>query len=61
MQAFANRVQSRGRVCLTGGACAVLFGWRDPTVDVHLNMEPEPRGAFEAIAHIKELLASLRF
>ncbi len=56
MQVFAQRVQSNGRVYLTGGACAVLFGWRDLTIDVDLKMDPEPKGAFEAIAHIKELL-----
>ena len=56
MRVFASRVQNGGRVYLTGGASAVLFGWRDLTVDVDLKMDPEPRGAFEAIARIKETL-----
>jgi hypothetical protein len=43
-------------VYLTGGASAVLHGWRSTTVDVDLKMDPEPAGAFEALAHIKDEL-----
>lgn len=39
---------------LTGGATALLLGWRTATLDVDLSMDPEPRGAFEAIARLKE-------
>ena len=45
-----------GRIYLTGGATAVLFGWREMTVDVDLKLFPEPKGAFEAIAKLKEEL-----
>ncbi len=45
-----------GRVFLTGGASAVLIGWRDLTVDVDLKLDPEPAGVFEAIAGAKEAL-----
>ena len=55
MRVFADRVQG-GRVYLTGGASAVLYGWRNLTVDLDLKLDPEPAGAFEAIAHAKEAL-----
>ena len=45
-----------GRVFLTGGASAVIIGWRDLTVDIDLKLDPEPEGAFEAIARAKEAL-----
>ena len=45
-----------GRVFLTGGASAVIIGWRDLTVDVDLKLDPEPAGAFESIARAKETL-----
>ena len=45
-----------GRVFLTGGASAVIIGWRDLTVDVDLKLDPEPAGAFESIARAKEAL-----
>ena len=56
MEAFARRVRGPGRVYLVGGATAVLHGWRATTVDIDLKMEPEPAGAFEAIAAIKDEL-----
>lgn len=45
-----------GRVYLTGGASAVLIGWRESTVDVDLKLDPEPAGAFAAIAELKRRL-----
>ena len=45
-----------GRVYLCGGATALLLGWRLSTVDVDLQFDPEPRGVFEAIAHLKNRL-----
>lgn len=44
-----------GRVYLTGGASAVIVGWRNLTVDVDLKLDPEPEGAFACIARAKEL------
>jgi hypothetical protein len=41
---------------LTGGACAVLLGWREMTIDVDLKLAPEPPGVFEAIATLKREL-----
>ena len=45
-----------GRIYLTGGATALLEGWRESTVDVDLKLEPEPEGIFEAIARLKDEL-----
>ena len=46
-----------GRVYLTGGACALLSGWRNATLDVDLRLDPEPEGAFEAIRRLKDQLS----
>ncbi len=46
-----------GRVYLTGGASALLIGWRSATLDVDLRLDPEPEGAFEAIRRLKDELS----
>ena len=51
------RVKSPGRIYFTGGATALLHGWRPMTVDVDLKADPEPKGLFEAIAVLKDELA----
>ncbi len=50
---LGRRARGPGRIYLTGGASALLEGWRDATVDVDLKLDPEPRGIFEAIARLK--------
>ena len=55
MQFFGTQARG-GRVYFTGGASAVLIGWRDLTVDVDLKLDPEPAGAFQTIARAKEAL-----
>lgn len=45
-----------GRVYLTGGATALAFDWRKATVDIDIRLDPEPEGAFEAIARLKDEL-----
>ncbi len=57
MAAMGRRVKSSGRIYLTGGATALLHGWRHMTVDVDLKADPEPAGFFEAIATLKDELA----
>jgi hypothetical protein len=44
---------SKGNCYLTGGATAVLIGWRNTTIDVDLKFDPEPEGVFEAIPQLK--------
>ena len=54
MEGLGRECRGPGNVYLTGGASAVLVGWRDMTVDIDLKLDPEPRGAFEAIARLKD-------
>jgi hypothetical protein len=56
MTALGERVHGPGRIYLTGGGTAVLFGWRETTIDLHLKADPEPAQFFEAIAELKETI-----
>jgi len=44
------------RVYLTGGATAVLYGWRATTVDIDIKMVPDSDRIFQAIPDVKERL-----
>jgi hypothetical protein len=44
------------RVYLTGGATAVLKGWRAATVDVDLRFEPDSDALLQALPSLKERL-----
>jgi len=48
--------RSRVRIYLTGGATAVLEGWRSSTIDVDLRFEPESDGLLRELAGLKERL-----
>ncbi len=56
MVALGDRVTGPGRIYFTGGATAVLHGWRKSTIDIDLKPDPEPAGLFEAIATLKDEL-----
>ncbi len=56
LRELGRRAQGPGRIYLTGGASALLIGWRESTVDVDLKLDPEPPGIFEAIAELKNEL-----
>jgi hypothetical protein len=56
MQELAAAARSPGNVYFTGGATALLLGFRDQTIDIDLKLDPEPAGAFEAIAKLKDRL-----
>lgn len=56
MAGLGRSCRGAGRVYLVGGASAVLLGWRATTVDVDVKLDPEPAGAFEAIAELKEAI-----
>ena len=56
MEGIGRSCRGGGRVYLVGGASAVLIGWREMTVDADLKLDPEPPGAFEAIAKLKDSL-----
>ena len=42
------------RLYFTGGATAVLLGWRPSTIDVDVKMEPEADRLFRALPRLKE-------
>jgi hypothetical protein len=56
MSGLAQRVRGPGRIFITGGGTAVLYGWREVTIDLDLKADPEPGGFFEAIAELKEAI-----
>ena len=56
MRALACAATQPGRVYLTGGATAVLHGWRDATVDVDIKLVPDADDVLRAIPAIKESL-----
>jgi hypothetical protein len=56
MQILGKEAQGKGCIYFTGGASALLVGWRNSTVDVDLRLDPEPPGIFQAIAKLKKEL-----
>jgi hypothetical protein len=56
MQALGREAQGSGCIYFTGGASALLMGWRSSTVDIDICLDPEPPGIFQAIAKIKQEL-----
>src|SRR5580765_1895647 len=56
MEELAAASKSPGNVYLTGGATALLLGFRNQTIDIDIKLDPEPKGAFEAIATLKNIL-----
>lgn len=56
MKALGDAAAGPGDVYLTGGASAVLEGWRDATIDVDLKLDPEPPGVFDALPRLKDEL-----
>jgi hypothetical protein len=57
MAAMGRKTKGNGRLYLTGGATALLHGWRAMTVDVDMKADPEPAGYFESIATLKNELS----
>lgn len=56
MRLFGRGTRLEVRVYFTGGATAVLNGWRDATLDIRLRFEPEPDELYRTIPQIKEKL-----
>ena len=56
MQALGREADHPARVYLTGGATAVLSGWRESTIDVDIKIVPDVDRVFRAIPEIKERL-----
>lgn len=56
MRAIAAEAREPGRIYLTGGASAVLRGWRNSTIDVDITIIPESDRILRAIPDVKERL-----
>jgi hypothetical protein len=56
MKALGREASGSGRIYFTGGASALLIGWRNSTVDIDIRLDPEPPGIFQAIAKLKQEL-----
>lgn len=56
MRMLARAARTPARVYLTGGATAVLSGWRDSTIDVDIKLVPDSDALLRAIPEIKESL-----
>jgi hypothetical protein len=56
MRALGAEAPSAARVYFTGGATAVLHGWRDSTIDVDIRIVPEHDALFRAISRLKDQL-----
>jgi hypothetical protein len=53
---LGRAVPAGTRMYLTGGATAVLEGWRQSTVDIDVRFEPDSDAALSRISEIKERL-----
>jgi hypothetical protein len=56
MRALGDRAREESRVYLTGGATAVLHGWRNSTIDVDVKFVPERDELFRGLQDLKEQL-----
>jgi hypothetical protein len=56
MRALGRSARFAGRVYLTGGATAVLSGWRNSTIDVDIKLVPDSDALLRAIPEIKDSL-----
>lgn len=56
IKALGIAARAPGRVYLLGGATAVLFGWRDSTIDVDLKLVPDSDELLRSLPALKERL-----
>jgi hypothetical protein len=56
MRALGRAARRPGRVYLTGGATAVLDGWRESTIDIDIKLVPDDDALLRAIPELKESL-----
>jgi hypothetical protein len=56
MRALGEAAREPARVYLTGGATAVLHGWRETTLDVDVKLAPERDELLRALPDLKERL-----
>jgi hypothetical protein len=53
MRELGRAARHEGRVYLTGGATAVLYGWRDSTIDVDVKLIPDSDELLREIPRLK--------
>lgn len=56
MRALGREAAAPGKIFFTGGATAVLSGWRESTIDVDIKLVPDQDSVLRAIPALKELL-----
>jgi hypothetical protein len=56
MHALGGEASTETRVYFTGGATAVLHGWRASTIDVDIKVVPDLDAIFRALPRLKERL-----
>ena len=55
MRAFGAHAPLEARLYFTGGATAVLMGWRDTTIDIDIRFNPELDELFRALPELRFL------
>jgi len=56
MRALGEETDAEARIYVTGGATAVLHGWRTSTIDIDIKVVPDADAVFRAIPVLKERL-----
>jgi hypothetical protein len=56
MRALGAEAKTECRLYFTGGATAVLLGWRASTIDLDIKLEPESDQLLRAVPRLKEQL-----
>ena len=56
MQRLGERAGAAGHVYLTGGATALLIGWRSTTIDIDLALGPDAEHLLRLLPALKEEL-----
>jgi hypothetical protein len=57
MAALGREADAPASVYVTGGATAVLLGWRETTVDANIQLLPDSDRLLRAISELKESLS----
>jgi len=56
MKVFGARAPREARLYFTGGATALLMGWRSTTIDIDIRFDPEMDELYRALPALKEEL-----
>ncbi len=56
MRELGREAETESRLYFTGGATAVLFGWRSSTIDVDIKLEPDADRLLRSFPRIKDQL-----